>query len=422
MTTTSTRFDHVACLGCGCVCDDLTVTVRGARIASVANACPLGDAWFGKGLSSSAVLVDGSKALPNRAMERAKEILQSARAPLVYLGTDLTLEAYREAIAIADLLRARLDSPASDTVAGGILAAQVRGRAGATLGELVNRADLVLFWGIDPEECYPRFASRYALAPRGVATPRGRASRTVVSVDVGAARGPAEADLRVLLDPPVEIAAIGFLRALVQDRPVGALPSGLDGVPGLAERLRKAKYAALVHDAEPSSLPTNPLRAEALIALVQALNGPTRAVLVSLRAGGNRNAAEAVTTWQTGFPFGVDYSRGAPHYRPEESTATLLGRGLVDAVLLAGSPAGLPPGLADQLARVKVVAIGPGAASLGKVAVAMDTGTAGIHESGTAYRMDDVPLPLQSLIGEAREARATLAALCGVLPRRAAAG
>src|SRR5206468_8749822 len=40
---------HVTCLGCGCACDDITVVVERDRIASLVNACPLGQTWFGDG-------------------------------------------------------------------------------------------------------------------------------------------------------------------------------------------------------------------------------------------------------------------------------------------------------------------------------------------------------------------------------------
>ena len=48
--------------------------------------------------------------------------------------------------------------------------------------------------------------------------------------------------------------------------------------------------------------PRNPLRVEGLIALAQALNGPTRAALCSLRAAATGSGAESVLTWQTGYP------------------------------------------------------------------------------------------------------------------------
>ena len=36
--------------------------------------------------------------------------------------------------------------------------------------------------------------------------------------------------------------------------------------------------------------------------------------------------------------------------------------------------------------------------------VAIDTGTAGIHEAGLGYRMDDIPLPLQAVVPGPRSA------------------
>src|SRR2546430_11904566 len=44
-------------------------------------------------------------------------------------------------------------------------AAQRRGRAGATLGEIRQRADVIVFWAVDPADRYPRYASRYAVEP-----------------------------------------------------------------------------------------------------------------------------------------------------------------------------------------------------------------------------------------------------------------
>jgi hypothetical protein len=55
----------------------------------------------------------------------------------------------------------------------------------------------------------------------------------------------------------------------------------------------------------------------------------------------------------------------------------------------------MPPEHRAALKGVRVAAIGPRAsgAPLG-CEVVIDTGIAGIHEAGTAYRLDDVPLPL----------------------------
>jgi DNA-directed RNA polymerase specialized sigma24 family protein len=141
----------------------------------------------------------------------------------------------------------------------------------------------------------------------------------------------------------------------------------------------------------------NPLRAEALITLTQALNGPTRSALCSLRGGGNRVGTESVLTWQTGFPFAVDYSRGFPRYTPgERGLGRIAGGGLHAALVVGSTMANGPAALPD----LRTVVIGPRASeSAYKPLVAIDTGVAGIHEGGTAYRMDEVPLRLRPPLG-----------------------
>src|SRR6266567_3229745 len=76
--------------------------------------------------------------------------------------------------------------------------------------------------------------------------------------------------------------------------------------------------------------------------------------------------------------------------------AAVLAAGEIDAALVVGSPASVPEPLVGALTRLPSIAIGPRASAASfEPAVAVDTGVAGIHEGGTAFRMDDVPLPLR---------------------------
>src|SRR5207247_1420926 len=230
---------NVTCLGCGCACDDITIVVTPDRIAEARNACALGIAWFGDGTVPAETRVNGRTASLERALTEAARLLTGATRPLVFLAGDVSCETLREGVAIADRLRAAIDSLAA-TAGTAVLAAQRRGRAGATLGEIRQRADLVVFWAVDPSARYPR--------------------------------------------------------------------SG-------------ARYVAIVTDGEPGTTSADPARAEALVTLSQALNGPTRCALSTLRGGGNRSGADAVLTWQTGFPFAVDFARGYPSYQPQAGAA-----------------------------------------------------------------------------------------------------
>jgi formylmethanofuran dehydrogenase subunit B len=415
------KVGHVTCLGCGCGCDDIVLTVAAGRIVGAEHACPLGLAWFGDGRVPDRMLVDGKPAELEAALDRAAVILGDARGRLlVVLGADLTCAAYGTALALADALGAATDGLVSDSAAAGILAGQRRGRATATLGELRNRADLVVYWGVDPDGRYPRYRSRYLAAPLALHLGEG-AARTVVSVSIGRDTGPADADIRFSLEPSAELAALAQLRAGLQGRHLGAagLPPAL---ADLATRFGRARYVAIIHDGEPTSEQRSPERVEALIALTQALNAPTRAALSTLRGGGNRNGAEAVSTWQTGFPFAVDFSRGAPRYRPERRIGTPADGAMPAAALVLGAADGLPERLQTALGRIPAVLIGPRASAAPfPVRVAIDTGVAGIHEAGVGYRMDDIPLPLQAALPGPRSAEATLRELLSRLETPAGA-
>ena len=399
----SERIVHAAtCLGCGCTCDDIDVAVRDDRIVEARNACPLGVAWFGDGRLPALARVDGHDVSIDVALDAAARLLTASARPLVYLAPDISCEAQREGVALADALRAALDSVTSATVMDSVLAAQERGCASATLGEVRNRADVLVCWGIDPALRYARYWTRYAPEPAGLHVPDGRRSRTLISVDVGDSRGPADADLRVVLAIGEEVATLTALGALLS----GAEPHLPSAEPPwtrareLLPALLAGRYVVLVADAEPNlDLPARDSgRAGALIMLAQALNGPTRCALSLLRAGGNRSGADAVATWQTGYPAAVDFSRGFPRYRPHDGTAgARLARGEVDAVVVIGSVALVPAELLSMMALVPCAVIGPkaSASALADHAAAIDTGVPGIHDPGTAIRMDDVSIPLR---------------------------
>ena len=405
------------CLGCGCVCDDIQLRVENNVIVGAGNACPLGVRWFGDGRVPSRARIRGKDASVDEALTAAADALRGASRALIYLAPDISCETQRAAIAIADALHATSDSVTSATAMATLLAAQEIGRASATLGEIRNRADVVVFWGVDPAQRYPRFWTRYAPEPAGVHI-AGRQDRTVIAVDVGSARGPETADQRLAVMPEREVATLTELTASIatnhDDR-------------GVLEAILRGKYVAIVADAERDDQdPADGGRAAALISLAQALNGPTRCALISLRGGGNRSGAESCLTAQTGYPAAVDFSAGYPRYRPHDSAVGRLSRGAVDVALVVGAVGLVPARVMDRLAGVTTILIGPRATESGlTAAAAVDTGVIGIHEAGTALRMDDVALPLVAAVTGPLATLDIVTALASRLnpsPRAASAG
>src|SRR5688572_12580378 len=78
--------EDVACTVCGCVCDDLRITVRDGRIASAQGACSLAEPWFARQEQRRPPVAeaDGREIPLDRALDQATDILRAARSPLIY--------------------------------------------------------------------------------------------------------------------------------------------------------------------------------------------------------------------------------------------------------------------------------------------------------------------------------------------------
>lgn len=397
--------DHAAavCLGCGCACDDIGLLVRAGRIVDARNACERGIAWFGDGSVPRGIRVGGRDVPFDEAVGAAAALLSDARWPLVYVAPDLSCQAQRLGVAIADRLHAAIDSVTSATSLASILAAQELGCASATLGEIRHRADLVVFWGVDPSATHPRFRTRYLPEGDALHLPAGR-RRTIAAVDVDGWTGPSEADIRIRLEADHEVATLTWLTALAAARGLAADRPGGHVVPSAVERLDRvfasARYVAIVVD-EDGTTGRDPGLARAIVALSHALNHAGRCAVVGLRSGGNRSGADAVMTAHTGFPVAVDFTRGVPRYRPFDGTAhARLARREVDVALIVGTVIGIPSPVVSLLAEPPGIVVGARATEspLAGSRVVIDAGLAGVHHAGTALRMDDVPLPLRPAV------------------------
>jgi len=118
-----------------------------------------------------------------------------------------------------------------------------------------------------------------------------------------------------------------------------------------------------------------------------------------MRGHFNVAGANTVSTWQTGYPYAVDFSLGYPRYNPgETSVVDVLMRKESDAALIVASDpvANFPRKAAEHLVENPLVVVDPHMNATAHMAdVVLPSAFVGIEASGTAYRMDHVPLPLK---------------------------
>ncbi len=400
--------DNATCTFCGCVCDDqiLTVDLDEKRITKVRNTCALGRAWFTEHASEERprALIDGQEASTAEAVEEAAGILVEARFPITYGLSDTTCEAQREAVAIADLIGGNIDTTTSVCHGPSGIAFEGVGESTSTLGEIKNRADLVIFWGGNPAESHPRLFTRYAVTPKGMYIPNGKKDRTVVLVDVRRTKSAPVADIFLQIKPGNDFELLWALRALVKGRRVDAeieetTGIALETLEDLVERMKSCRYGVFLFGMGLTMTRGRHFNSGTILALASDLNEFTHFVAKPVRGHGNVTGADNVVSWQTGFPFGVNFARGYPRFNPGEfTTVDLLTRGEADAamVIAADPAANFPRPAVERLKQIPLIVLDPKSTATSQLArVAFTTSTYGINTSGTVYRMDDVPITLR---------------------------
>ena len=140
----------------------------------------------------------------------------------------------------------------------------------------------------------------------------------------------------------------------------------------------------------------------AILTLAAEMNAFTKFVCMPMRGHGNVTGADVVLRCTTGYPFGVSLSRGYPRFNPGEfSTVDVLVRGDSDAALILGADPGatMPQPAIDHLRRIPTIVLDPNVTHTSRLArVHITTAATGISAGGTAYRMDEIPMPLRPIL------------------------
>lgn len=402
-------YENVICPFCGCLCDDIGVTVENGRIIAVKNGCTISRSKFlnyDKNRMRSPLVRKKGKLVEvglEEAINKASEILGNANYPLIYGLSSTECGAQRKAIELAELVGGTIDNTASVCHGPTLIATQTIGSVTCTLGEVKNRADLVIFWGCNPAEAHIRHTLRYSVFPKGLYTGEGRKSRTVVVVDVRETPSSKIADVFVKVKPNGDFELLSMLRAAISGKDVEEV-SGVssDQIRKLAQKMKETKFGVLFFGVGLAMSKGKHMNLDATLSLVRDLNRYTKFVLMPMRGHYNVAGASATSLWQTGYPFAVNFSRGYPRYNPGEFSAVdLLAREECDAVLVIASDpvANFPIMASKYLAKIPTIVIDPKTSMTSLCAeVVLSTATAGIECEGIAYRMDMVPIRLKKVV------------------------
>ncbi|MHC1631878.1 MAG: formylmethanofuran dehydrogenase subunit B [Methanotrichaceae archaeon] len=402
--------EDVLCPFCGCLCDDIKVEVEDNKIVRVRRACRLGASKI-KGhdrMENPMIRVDGElvETTYQKAYDKAAQILLDAKRPLLYGWCSTVCETHEKGIFLAEEVGGVIDSTATVCHGPTIIGIEEKGLAGATLGQVKNRADLIIFWGSNPVEANPRHTQRYSSNARGMFTEEGRKGRKVIVVDVRKTRTTKNADKFLQIKPGTDYEIISAIRMIVNGK-ADILPETVAGISKsdleeTAEMMKSARFGAFFFGLGLTHSRGRYKNIDNALSLVRDLNTHTKFVIMAMRGHYNVTGFGQVCAWETGYPMSVDFSRGAPYFNPGETSACdLLGRKEADAVLaIAADPASnFPRKVVERMADVPVIQIDPFENPTTLLAdVVIPSAVAGVEAEGTAYRMDGIALRMKKLV------------------------
>ena len=445
----------VTCPVCGTFCDDIELVVENNVITDVRKACAMGAAKFMNYATHRSLkplirkngeLIEVSM---DEAVEKAAKILADANYPILYGWSNTSCEAIRVGLELAEEVGGVIDNTSTVCHGPSILSVQDVGIASCTLVQLRHRADLIFYWASNPWDAHPRHIERYTMFSEGrfqKSTWRGYLSRLrglvsrkrfqraanlvlrrdvfaapevehrlpysmfqkkrkMVVVDVRKTRTAEAADYFLQVEPNKDYELLQAFRMLIRDEeldvdeiagiPVEVLEEIADVMVGCELGIFFFGLGLTMSEGKHRNI-------DAALNLTRDLNQRTKFLIMPMRGHYNVTGANVVFTWQTGYPYAVDFSHGYPRYNPgETSVIDILCRDETDASLIVASdPVAHFPRLAAQnLVKQPLIAIDPEVTPTTLMAdVVFPSAFAGIEVEGTAYRMDHVPLPLKKIV------------------------
>jgi formylmethanofuran dehydrogenase subunit B len=445
----------VTCPVCGSLCDDIELRVKKGAIVEVKNGCSMCESKF-LGYSGhrllkplmrkNGLLVEVSF---KEALAKAAELLAEANYPVLYGWSSTSCEATRVGIELAEEVAGVIDNTSTVCHGPSVLAVQDVGIPSCTLGQIRHRADLVIYWGSNPWSAHPRHIERYTTLSEGkfeksewksyvtktkaatakkkvesalrqvspkksqvpsVAAERGpcpailKAGRKLIVVDVRKTRTADIADYFIQVESNKDYELLQAFRALIRDQEIET--DKVAGVPveyleEVADTMISCNFGVIFFGLGLTMSKGKLRNVDAALALARDLNTRTKFVIMPMRGHFNVSGADTVFTWQTGYPYAVDFSSGYPRYNPGETSVVdvLLRKESDVALVVASDPvSNFPRKAAEHLASNPLIAIDPHMNATSQMAdIVFPSAFVGIEASGTAYRMDHVPLPLKKV-------------------------
>ncbi len=400
------QFDSVTCTHCGLLCDDLEVETNDLFVQlnpEMPAKCKhhFEDASLEDNKAPSP-FVKGATATQKDALQKACEILASAKQPLIS-GLIGDVQTCRNAIALAEKIGGVIDHANGARLRTNNAVMQRHGEVKTTLAEIRNRADCVVIIGSGILENFPRLYKRI-LSPAQSLNGDTSTKKNIFVLDVA---NDADKSIQSMYE---DITFLNFdeptLESIIQKlHGIIASPNkisnkntyAIQALLQLCEIITNSQYTTFLWSPGEFNQATAEQTIQTLTQLIKRLMVKNRVVGLTLGGSKAEITANQIATWQMGIPLPIAFMNGAPNHNPNLFDGmAMLQNNEADALLWIATynSSDLPPETS-----VPTIVIGhPNMKCNSDVQVYIPTGVPGIDHRGLACRTDNVAtLPLKAI-------------------------
>lgn len=407
---------RIPCSGCSLLCDDIIIRSDGIFIDEVIGACIKGKEHFDQvtapnRITNPIIREDNNqkKIDWNQAYIKAVEMIKKAKHPLLYGFSTVSCEAQLKGIQLAEQINGQIDSNSSICQGKVIEKSKSTGLTMTTIGEVINKVDLIILWGANAAESIPRLLNK-VLFSRGKFRMTGREIKTLVNIDpvqTASFGVMGVRDLSLLIEPNKDIELIRILKdeCCAADSIPSKGVAGLDSndLKRLLLHLTGAEYG-VIFVGQGLLKPTGDSDTlKEFLELIEMINSKQKKGRLSLiMMGGHFNMMgfDHVALANYGQNGCLNFENNQLK-NEETNTIDIINNEDFDLSIIVGTDpiSHLPAKLSSRLMNHPIIVIDNKKSATVDVAdLFLPSAITGIECEGLAYRLDNVPIQLQKIL------------------------
>ncbi|MFX1500845.1 MAG: formylmethanofuran dehydrogenase subunit B [Promethearchaeota archaeon] len=407
---------RTTCSGCSLLCDDIIIRTDGLFIDEVIGACLKGKERFEQVTAKNRILNPFIKrneelvpVTSEEAFEKVSNIIKESKKPLLYGFSTISCEAQLKGMELACLINGFIDSNSTICQGKVLNTSKKTGLTLSTIGEAINKADLLILWGANAAESIPRLLNK-VLFSRGKFRLTGREIKTLIIIDpvkTASFNVMGVRDVALQIEPAKDIELIRVLKEECCE--VNAIPE--NGVAGIDKDDLKRLLLHLTGTENGVIFIGQGLLKnqngdnviKELLELVQLINVKQKKGRISvIMLGGHYN--------MLGFDhvalsnYGINHSLQFSNQELMETSDTIISKIEKDdfdcSIIVGTDPIShFPKQLSKKLMSKPIILIDNKKTGTFYVAdIIIPSAITGIESNGLAYRIDHIPLNLEKVI------------------------